>query len=116
MQALIKPLAGLVVALQAYAATITPQANIEAMIALYGSDLSSSTQAHISQVIACESAYNPNAVGKLGELGLVQIYLKYHPSVSREEALDPEFAVKFIIQAFRDGHENWWSCHKLLNK
>jgi soluble lytic murein transglycosylase-like protein len=92
----------------------TPAQEVRQLIETYGRDLSTTTREQIYKVIKCESAFDAKAVGKLGEVGLSQIYLKYHPSVTLKEALDPDFAVNFIIDGFRKGKQSWWTCHKKL--
>jgi len=66
-------------------------------------------------VIRCESEFNPNAVGDNGtSYGLAQIHLPAHPSVSKEEALDPKFAVGWMVQAFKEGKGSMWTCYRKL--
>src|SRR3972149_5332849 len=44
--------------------------------------------------VKCESQFHPNAVGDNGNsFGLVQIYLPAHPQISKEEAMDVDFAL-----------------------
>lgn len=66
----------------------------------------------MNRIITDESRWNPGAVGAEGELGLAQIYLKYHPSVSREEAKDPLFSMDFIAHELINGTE---SAHTVCN-
>lgn len=69
----------------------------------------------MARVINCESSNNPNAVGDHGySFGLAQIHLPSHPYVSREEALDPEFAVEFMAKNFKAGNARLWSCWRKL--
>lgn len=46
--------------------------------------------------------------------GLVQIHLPSHPSVSYEEATDPEFAIDFLAKNIAQGRLSMWSCAKIL--
>lgn len=67
-------------------------------------------------VIKCESTYNPNAVGDGGHSrGLVQIYDDFHPTITHEQAFDPEFAVTFLAKNLAQGNGHLWSCYKILN-
>lgn len=43
--------------------------------------------------------------------GIVQIYLPAHPTVSRQEALDPIFSVEFMAKKFSVGWTKW-TCYK----
>ena len=65
-------------------------------------------------VIACESSYNPNALGDAGHSrGLVQIYDDYHPNVTHEQAYDPEFAITFLADAVKSGRGYLWTCYRM---
>lgn len=46
--------------------------------------------------------------------GLVQIHLPAHPNVSKEEAIDPEFAVTFMAENFAAGRQRMWTCWRQL--
>jgi hypothetical protein len=62
-----------------------------------------------------ESGWNPEAVGDGGtSIGLVQIHLPAHPDVTREQALDPDFALTFIVDKFLNGEEHLWTCWRAI--
>lgn len=86
-----------------------PQATIR-----YWADYYHVSFAQMNGTIKCESGYNPNAVGKLGELGVAQIYRKYHPDVSYENATDPDFSVEWMARQFSQGKQSMWSCWNIL--
>lgn len=65
------------------------------------------------KVIECESSFNRNAVGALGEIGIVQIYPKYHPTVTREQMLNPAWSMEWMAKQWKAGHQRWWSCYAL---
>lgn len=65
------------------------------------------------ETLNCESGFNPDAVGLLGEQGIAQIYLKYHPDITKAEARDPNFGIRFAAKSFKDGNAAWWSCYKI---
>lgn len=45
--------------------------------------------------------------------GLSQIHLPAH-HVTKEEAIDPKFAIDFMAKNISEGHANWWSCYKMI--
>ena len=66
-------------------------------------------------VIDCESGFNPNAVGDSGHsFGLVQIYLDYHPTVTKSQALDPDFAIEFLADKLSKNQGYLWTCYRSL--
>ena len=66
-------------------------------------------------VIECESGFNPNAIGDNGHsFGLVQIFLEYHPTVTKEQALNPEFAINFLAEKLSQGKGNLWTCYRTI--
>ena len=46
--------------------------------------------------------------------GLVQIHLPAHPTVTREQAIDPEFAVDFMAKNFANGKAGMWTCARKI--
>jgi hypothetical protein len=68
----------------------------------------------IADVINCESGGKTDAIGALGEVGIVQIYLKYWPSISREQALDPVFSIDFLAHEISHGRGGSWSCFRAI--
>jgi hypothetical protein len=82
------------------------------------------SEAKIEQIIAtieCESQFQnvqSNCLYKNGErelsFGISQIHLPAHPNITKEQALDIEFAVDFIVLEFKKGNEKKWSCWKKL--
>lgn len=63
-------------------------------------------------VAICESGLNPAAVGDHGQsFGLFQIHLKSHKDVTREQALDPLFAVEWAAKKFLVAPQIW-ACYK----
>lgn len=71
----------------------------------------------LSQVIKCESGFDPNKVGDHGtSFGLVQIHLPAHPTITKEQALDPFFSAEFIARSFAQNKQSMWSCYNMLSK
>ena len=44
--------------------------------------------------------------------GLVQIHLPSHPEISKEQALQPRFAVEFMAKQFSKGKASQWSYYR----
>ncbi len=64
----------------------------------------------LKNLVASESAWNPNAIGDNGDsVGLVQIRLRNWPNITKEQALDPEFSLRFAAQKIKEGKEWLWS-------
>lgn len=63
----------------------------------------------MDNLISSESQWNPNAVSPTNDYGLAAINLRWHPEVTKAEALDPEFALRFAAQAIKDGKEDAWT-------
>lgn len=109
IQALTLKILGIAIALAAQVApfsTTTPQTAI-----YYWADFYHVDRQELYDTLKCESSFNPNAVGKAGELGISQIFLKYHPEVSSQEALDPDWAIQWTAKQFAAGHADLWVCH-----
>ncbi len=69
----------------------------------------------ITDVIACESSFNETARGDGGySRGLVQIHAKFHPQVTYEQAIDPEFAIDFLAEKLSKGQGHLWTCYRNL--
>ena len=68
----------------------------------------------LSRIIDCESGFNPNAIGDHGKsYGLVQIFLPSHPTISKANALDPEFAIAYLAKNVANKTDHW-SCQTIL--
>lgn len=57
---------------------------------------------------------NPKWGTKAGDqelsFGLVMIHLPSHPDVTKEQAQDPDFALRWMVDEFAQGHEWQWTC------
>lgn len=71
--------------------------------------------------IKCESqfnetvqsyAINPKTGNRENSWGLAQINLDYNPTVTKAEATNKVFAVRFLAQGFKAGHADRWSCYR----
>lgn len=68
-----------------------------------------------TRVIGCESHWKADAIGDGGtSYGIAQIHLPAHPDVSREQALDPKWAIRWMAQQWANNRAYWWSCWKIL--
>lgn len=62
-----------------------------------------------------ESTWKAHAVGDRGNsYGLVQIHLPSHPDITKEQALDPEYALNYIVDAWLAGTQRQWTCYRLI--
>jgi len=76
------------------------------------------------KIIACESGYDTDIQSKFirpdgsreQSFGLVQIYLPAHPTITKEQAIDPDFALEFLAKELKAGNAKIWSCYHLINK
>ena len=68
------------------------------------------------QIVACESGYNPEAVGDSGQsIGLFQIYLPAHPQYKKEDLMNIYFNTSEAYKIYqKSGWINWKNCSKRL--
>lgn len=95
-------------------------ATLDPMIARYA-DKYGVSYSEMYKTIECESGFDPTIQslhkdptgpnGREDSWGLVQIHLPDHPSVTRAEATDPDFALDFMAKSFAAGHASMWSCY-----
>lgn len=103
-----------------------PADELEALIERYA------TQFHVKQAsmratIACEALRNADGSydataqsnhykGQIREdsWGLSQINLPSNPHVTREQAQDPEFAIRFMAEHFANDRASMWTCWRQL--
>ena len=72
----------------------------------------------MKRVIKCESmgstTIQSRHIRKDGtreqSFGLVQIHLPAHPTVTKEQAIDPQFAVEWMAKNFAEKRQKMWSC------
>lgn len=73
---------------------------------------------HFAAVIACESSWDPSVQSgyknpdgtQERSYGLAQINLDANPTISLDEATDPEFALRFMAQSWAEGYARHWTC------
>lgn len=73
------------------------------------------------QVLMCESTLNPKAEGDHGingtattSWGIAQIHLPAHPEITKEQALDPKFAINWTAKEMAAGRGYMWTCYRKL--
>lgn len=101
---------------QVTAITVSPELELTVpqMIEKYAVEYRVSAE-RMTRTIQCESTFNPDAIGDGGHsFGLSQIHLPSHPTVTREQALDEEFAIKFMAEQFSKGNARAWTCWRKL--
>ena len=79
------------------------------------------SEALMRRIITCESQYQsvqsqikdptgPN--GREDSWGVVQIHLPDWPEITKEQAMDYNFAVDFLAKKLSEGKGDLWSCYK----
>ncbi len=69
----------------------------------------------LQKTLMCESKLRASAVGDYGtSYGVAQIHLPAHTDITKEQALDPLFAIDWAAKQFSLGKQNMWSCYKTL--
>lgn len=74
----------------------------------------------VLETIRCESRFKNVQSGIISNgvrensWGVVQIHLNSHPTISKQQALQPEFALEWMVKEFSIGHASKWSCYKKL--
>lgn len=63
----------------------------------------------LSNLVDSESKWNPNALGKDGEVGLVQILPSAWPDITEDQMHDPEFSLRFAAEKIAKGEEYYWT-------
>lgn len=62
----------------------------------------------------CESSLRASVVGDDGNsIGLFQIHLPSHPTVTEEQAMNPEWAVEWAAEKFKK-NPKIWVCYNIL--
>jgi len=92
-----------------------------ALIEKYASIYNVDTQIMLD-VIRCESGFDEDIQsrhiyktgGREKSFGLVQIHLPHHPTVTYQQAIDPEFAINFLAEKLSQNQGHLWTCYRQL--
>ena len=74
----------------------------------------------VLETVRCESRFRNVQSGIVSNgiredsWGLAQINLPSHPSISKQQALQPEFALEWMTKQFSLGKASQWSCYRSL--
>lgn len=74
----------------------------------------------VLETIRCESRFKNVQSGIVSQgiredsWGIVQIHLPSHPTISKQQALTPEFALEWMVKQFSNGKAKQWSCYRSL--
>jgi hypothetical protein len=97
-----------------YEKDISPCATLESCISSKASEYNVSEKL-ITRIVMCESGGNPNAnlhTSREDSWGVAQINLKAHPQITKEQAIDIEFAIDFLAKNLSNGRGSMWTCYK----
>lgn len=73
------------------------------------------SETQLYKTLKCESGLYKDAVGDYGaSYGIAQIHLPSHPNISKAQALDPDFAIRFAAKEFAAGNQSAWTCFRIL--
>lgn len=65
--------------------------------------------------LKCESGFKADAVGDHGNsYGIAQIFLAAHTEITKEQALDPMWAIDWTARQFSKGNARLWTCFRNL--
>lgn len=66
-------------------------------------------------VAKCESKLDPQAIGDSGKSrGLWQIHKPSHPTITDEQAFDPEWSTHWAMGKFAKGQARLWTCARIM--
>lgn len=70
---------------------------------------------HFIKTINCESGFDPDIVGDQGHsFGIAQIFLPAHKDITKEQALDPTWALQWMGEQWENDNAKIWSCWRNL--
>lgn len=67
------------------------------------------------KIAKCESSLRPDAIGDHGtSIGVMQIHLPAHPSVTKEQMLDPEQNIAEAKRIYDKSGYLAWTCARII--
>ena len=60
-------------------------------------------------LLESESRFNPQAESETNDWGIAQLNLDANPDITKEQALDPEWAMRYTASELKKGHAERWS-------
>lgn len=72
------------------------------------------SETKLRNTLFCESQFKVDAISPTGDYGVAQINLASWPSVTEEEAFNPDFAINFAAKEFAQGNASAWVCYQKL--
>jgi hypothetical protein len=83
----------------------------EKMVAIIGCESNWKHTVQSNHVYTAKNVPKGYSVGDREQsFGLVQIHLPAHPTVSKDQAIDPEFAIDFLAKNLKAGKASMWTC------
>jgi hypothetical protein len=79
----------------------------------------------MDKIIECETAgtYDPKIQSghykngiREDSWGLVQIHLPAHPTITKEMAKNPNFAIDFLAKNLADSKQEMWTCYSIVKQ
>ncbi len=68
------------------------------------------------KIAMCESSLIPTIHGDSGEsVGLWQIHLPAHPTITEAQAKDPVWSTQWALENMKEGKWDMWTCHKIVS-
>lgn len=68
-------------------------------------------------IAQCESSLSASAIGdRQQSYGLFQLHIPSHPSITKEQALDPQWATDWTAKQVANGKAYMWSCFNSMLK
>lgn len=95
--------------------TVVPLPTTTVGLISYYAELYDVSSSSVYSTLRCESKLNPSAIGDGGHsYGIAQIHLPSHPKVTKKQALNKAFAIRWTVKQFAAGRASMWTCARVL--